>query len=523
MALCAKVVGLRKRAQSNLRPQRLRCVRGCGDHLAAILSHIFPVAGREAFSDKRDFSYQVQLERMGSEMTAKLARILTDEELKSSVEAGLEAARAGDNGAVEAAIAPLLKAKAVQRDAAKGLIAVLGEADLPRDKVLEIFAGILEDHSDDIQIVSLIGDSLEAACEIQFLNRPPPDHDMFQTIIATLSQAAASSRGAEAETGILCGLGNAARLTARQNDHIAEAAYARLLELDASKSSRHYSQGLFYKTRGRFHEGMLANIRAAELLEGSPDQAVQWNLGICATGAGDAELALKVWQRMGMSLKMGRFDLPEGRFAQCKVRLAERPLAERSANDDDPGLEETIWIERLSPCHGVVRSVLYQQLGVDYGDVVLIDGAPITYQKYGDKEIPIFPHLATLKRCHYQFHDFAGTQDQSRAIANLSKSLPNDAIVYSHSESVVTLCANCWEDRDRDHSVHSSMEKHVVVGRIAASQTIEASDLLMFLDAAVARSTSCHIYSPSLCRAAGEAKRGDVEERRFAMIRNTID
>jgi hypothetical protein len=90
---------------------------------------------------------------------------------------------------------------------------------------------------------------------------------------------------------------------------------------------------------------------------------------------------------LGQHIEMGRFGLPEGSYGQVKVRLAEHPLAERKAGENDPGLEETIWIERLSPCHGIVRSALFQDLGVDYGDVVLFDGAPVTHHKYGEDHV----------------------------------------------------------------------------------------------------------------------------------------
>ncbi|MGI1715343.1 hypothetical protein, partial [Escherichia coli] len=39
------------------------------------------------------------------------------------------------------------------------------------------------------------------------------------------------------------------------------------------------------------------------------------------------------------------------------------------------------------PCHGIIRSVLYGKLGVDYGDVILTDGAPITHHTYGEQQI----------------------------------------------------------------------------------------------------------------------------------------
>jgi len=244
----------------------------------------------------------------------------------------------------------------------------------------------------------------------------------------------------------------------------------------------------------------------------------EWNLGICATGAGNSAVALEVWKRMGQKIEMGRFGLPEGSYAQCKVKLAERPLAERTADMDDPGLEETIWIERLSPCHGIIRSVLYHDLGVDYGDVVLIDGAPITHHTYGDVKVPVFPHLATLVRQSYRFFDFAGTQDQPRQLADASIDLCGDTVIYPHSENFRLLCANCWRDPDIDHSDHRSVQKHIVIGRIAAPGHVDPAELLDQLDKAVAKRGRCQLYAPDLCLAAGLGTRGSVDRRRFDML-----
>ena len=145
---------------------------------------------------------------------------------------------------------------------------------------------------------------------------------------------------------------------------------------------------------------------------------------------------------MGQKIELGRFGLPEGGYDLCKVKLAARPLAERTADLDDPGEEETVWIERLSPCHGIIRSVLYGHLGVDYGDVVLIDGAPITHHAYGDQQVPVFPHLATLLRRGYRIFDFAGTQETPRQLEDVSDELEGDAVIYSHSEHLKVLCAD---------------------------------------------------------------------------------
>ena len=262
---------------------------------------------------------------------------------------------------------------------------------------------------------------------------------------------------------------------------------------------------------------MLANQKAKEMVDETVE-SYEWNLGICATGAGEGELALDVWKQMGNKIEMGRFGLPEGGYPQAKVRLTQYPLAERNARKDYPGLEETIWIERLSPCHGIIRSVLYQDLGVDYGDVVLIDGAPITYHKYDGNEIPVFPHLATLQKRNYLFFDFAGTQDTANSINELSNDFDRDAIVYSHTENFRMLCATCWRDPDTNHEVHEAEEKYVIIGRIAVPNDMNLEELLTKLDKSVSDRKDCRIFVPDLCKEVGLTKRTEVERRRFEML-----
>jgi hypothetical protein len=275
--------------------------------------------------------------------------------------------------------------------------------------------------------------------------------------------------------------------------------------------------GLFFKTRGKFEEGMKSNQTAANLADEAID-AYEWNLGICATGSGNGSVALDVWKRMEQKIEMGRFELPEGSYPPVKVKVAQRPLAERSADLDDPGLEETIWIERLSPCHGIIRSVLYEDLGVDYGDVILIDGAPITHHTYGDKRVPVFPHLATLIRRNYKRYDFAGTQHEPRQLAEADIGLDGDSIIYPHSEYVTQLCARCWRDPDIDHDHHEKVERRIVVGRIAAAPDVDPVQLLDQVDKALARRSGCRLYVPDLCSAAGFQARASVEKRRFDLL-----
>src|SRR5262249_43406056 len=95
-----------------------------------------------------------------------------------------------------------------------------------------------------------------------------------------------------------------------------------------------------------------------------------------------------------------------------------------------------------------------------------------------------------------------------------------DAIIYAHSEAYQVLCANCWRDPDLDHERHEQVEKHVVVGRIAAPGHMDPSRLLAQIDSAIAKRSPCQIYVPDLCIAAGLDARARVDRRRFDLLRN---
>jgi tetratricopeptide (TPR) repeat protein len=445
------------------------------------------------------------------------SELLSRSEIESIEKEIIEEARAGRKEAACNKLQPLRKAQHHQHEAAKSLLRIVAQQCLPIEGAADVLSEIAQSHQQDADILSVLGECLEVACDINDLNAPPPVNAVFHSVVERLATLAQERAGLPGEEAILRGLAASARVSGRRYDDIAERSHRKLTEINPRRSAYHYNLGLFFKTRGKFDEGMKSNQTATSLAAEAVDP-YEWNLGICATGSGSGAVALDVWKRMGSKIEMGRFGLPEGSYPQCKVKLAQRPLAERRADLDDPGLEETIWIERLSPCHGIIRSVLYEDLGVDYGDVILIDGAPIAYHTYGGAKVPVFPHLATLVRQNYQLFDFAGTQDEPRQLAGASVDLDGDTVVYAHSENLQLLCANCWRDPDVDHEHHERMEKHIVIGRIAAAAHVEPLQLLNQLDKAVAKRSGCQLYAPDLCVAAGFNTRASVDKRRFDLL-----
>jgi tetratricopeptide (TPR) repeat protein len=450
-------------------------------------------------------------------MSSFPTEILSSERIESIEHDVIKEAEAGWTDAAWQKLRPLRQAQHHQHEAANSLLRIIGQRYLPIEEAADVLLEIAQSHLQDAVILATVGECLEAARDVDDLNAPPPAHAVFRTVIERLAILAREQEGLPGEEDILRGLATAARMPARQYDDIAESSYRKLTEITPRKGAHHYNLGLFFKTRGKFEEGMKSNQTAASLADETID-AYEWNLGICATGSGNGLVALDVWKRMGQEIELGRFGLPDGCYPHVKVKVAERPLAGRSADLDNPGLEETIWIERLSPCHGIIRSVLYGELGVDYGDVILIDGAPITHHTYGDQKVPVFPHLATLVRRNYKRYDFAGTQHEPRQLADAEIDLDGDSVIYPHSEYMRQFCARCWRDPDVDHAHHEHVERRVVVGRIAAAPDVDPVQLLDQIDKALAKRSGCQLYIPDLCLAAGFQARASVAKRRFDLL-----
>lgn len=445
-------------------------------------------------------------------------RSLDGERIRQVVDRVSALSAEGNGAEAYEAARPLLSAAAEQGEAAVALVALLDDGCLGVDRALEVIAVIFEHHAGDRALLADLGTASASARDWRYLNAAPPTDDVLERLAEAL-EAAVTAPPDESTPRLHYGLATLCRVLGRRWDDLAERSYQAAIAAEPDRWQLHYDLGLFYKTRGRFAEGMAANQRA-QSLGGENDESVRWNLGICATGARESDVALRVWKELGQHIETGRFGLPEGKYPSTKVCLAEHPLAERRAEQDaaGPGLEETIWIERLSPCHGIVRSVLFGNLGVDYGDVVLFDGAPITSHTYGDSSVSVFPHMATLEHRGYRRFDFAGTQSRQNEIADLTDRLPMDAVVYSHTEQVVRLCKRCWEERETGHPHDRDAEHHVVLGRIAAPPELSAPDLQAALDAALKDTSTLRLMVPALAQAAGDPGRAEVERRRYEMV-----
>ena len=269
-----------------------------------------------------------------------------------------------------------------------------------------------------------------------------------------------------------------------------------------------YDLGLCHKYAGRFAQGVEANRRSLQLRSG--DEGALWNLGICATGAGDQDAAAEAWQ--GLEIEIERVDgevRSVGRVL-AQVRLSERgPIV--ASGDGDPESFEYLWIGRLGPAHGRILSPTVGDFFADIGDVILHDGAPAGYRDDGESKVPRFPVIALLRRGTLRTFRFAAAQPGRGGIADLEEHLGPEA-VYVHSEQVDWICRGCARDGRVPHRhERQKPDLRIVYGKLI----VEERELSLFrdaLDRALAKKEDLALYCPALHRALGDEARAAADD-----------
>ncbi len=441
---------------------------------------------------------------------------MTREQGQQVLAAVFSAVKDGELERAWAEARPLLDSWRDDVEAARWTCALATAPELEFERRSALAEALLEAYALDALVPVLLGNEAVQFIDVRFLNASAPVGGPLARLLQVLAAQLEVTTSDAQRVRVAGALAQVAFRLGRDADALCERMHRLLLELEPSRWQRAYDYGLFLKNRGRFEEGVVANQRAATL-GGADDESVSWNLGICATGAGQGALALEVWRRAcAFKGALGADGLPDGRFHAVKVQVVQRPLASRSARDDTPGDAETLWVDRLSPCHGRVLSPPLADVGVEYGDLVLFDGAPITTHSVNGREVPVFPQLTTLRRGGWRVFPFAGTQPESGAIRRLSEVLPGDSVVYPHTESVCFFCQDCWEKGALSGHDHGDRGTATTVrGKLCIDPSVVLEDADDALRRALKASPHLQFVAPALALALGKDHRAKAEAKTF--------
>lgn len=150
-------------------------------------------------------------------------------------------------------------------------------------------------------------------------------------------------------------------------------------------TSHRFNLGVLQKFSG---EWAASRDSFKAVLQHKPSPQAWWNLGVAATALRDFDAAREAWQRVGLAIPDGTGDFAEP-GAPTPVSLA--------TTDGAPASREVVWGERLCPARVVLRGLPRWPAQGSYGDVVLIDGAPIQEIEHEGERVPVLPALAVFE------------------------------------------------------------------------------------------------------------------------------
>jgi len=258
-----------------------------------------------------------------------------------------------------------------------------------------------------LQVVVAACAALNARAAQRPLDAPPPEGGGPGLVAAELArERIVKATGAPEEGYLWINRANGLRAAGPAHDADARAAYESALATQRDNGHWWFDYGVLHKWRGRFRDGLRC-VREARAQLGAT-KPILWNQAICATGAGEGEVALEAWSALGLPARLASGGLPSvDGLPAMRVRAPSVPSGHGLRELPDRSFE-SVWVAPLSPCHGVVQSPSFQQTPIDYGDVVLWDGAPVAIEdaiRSGSRPhgatpepVPCFPLLEILRR-----------------------------------------------------------------------------------------------------------------------------
>ena len=417
---------------------------------------------------------------------------------------------------------------------ALGLIQQMGNAPAQR----EVLRGLAESWGTDWQLTLLAASLLIEQAGRRGMDEPTLTEDGPASWAAGALQRSLDALGdAERKDADVAGhlyatLGNALRLCGPGRDDEAQEAFTRAIEIDPERGEWWYDAGLLDKWRGRFDEGYAANEQARMRM--GPQRPVLWNLAICATALGKAEEAVEVWEEIGVPARLDRArDMP---YVAGLPPMVLRVLSRTSPTDGTASLPdktvgfELVWTAPLSPCHGVVQSPTFGDAPIDYGDLVLWDGAPVAaHQVSAEEAVPVFPLLEVLRPGDERRWAFVALEREPEALEGLEQALPEGTRVFVQQERVGHHCPACEAGEAHEHqetvagsAAVTATAAAAVTARLARGKLIvqRTQDLEAFRTAweAATGVRALSVSLPALYEELGDSKRAGQEHQAWRGI-----
>jgi len=397
---------------------------------------------------------------------------------------------------------------------------------IERDDLLDDARTIAEAWPGEPSIVAPLCDALIRSCERSPIDEPPRYADAgilaAEAAGRCLSRLDASAKRDPEIAGALHALrGNALRTLGpgRRDDAVKALEAALALE---ERGGWRFELGLVHKQARDWSAALGANRRAREQLP--DDRGVLFNLAIAATAVGEGAAAGEAWRAASIPAETKEGSLPfvEG-LPPAQVRLPTLGSGHTDAVVPDHAAGfETVWVQPLSPCHGVVRTPTHREAVADFGDVVLWDPAPVQVVERDGAPVPRFPLLEVLRRGDERRLRFLALQQREGQVEAIGERLGEGVVLYPHGERVEVVCPRCAAGDLLVKHDHLPAEEHRVVhGKIIVPGDVDLSELAQTLELARKGEPGVLMAIPALYEALGDTPQAGKHHKRWGMIERT--
>lgn len=273
----------------------------------------------------------------------------------------------------------------------------------------------------------------------------------------------------------------------------AEHAFRKALALRPEAAAWWLAKAIHHKRHAEWRSCEAGAQKAIEL--GLSERSAAWNLAIAATALGKGDVAQRVWQRLGVDAELvAGSALPVVRhMPPARVRVFRE------------GRYHDLSVSPMTPCHGVVAiPAASPDAGVDFGDVVLWDGAPMRGLQDGDGrrraghgfgDVPVFPYLATLRRGQKAVYHWLLLGGKEEVATLVSSPLPDGLELFA------------WEQ--------PSKRGCLMRGALVADPEVfgEPSAIERWLQQSLSETPGLYMAVPALYEALGQAKKAGEHHR----------
>ena len=367
-------------------------------------------------------------------------------------------------------------------------------ADPRRAELDPIVDRAVSTDSVDVDVLIAACAALNAAAARRPFDAPPrtagPESRAYALARAGLD-ALGEDDTSEAAAYLAINAALAAHALGPERDADAQALFTRALAILPAKGEWWNDLGVLHKWRGRWQAAFDAFLRARARL--GDRRGVLWNAALAATALGEGDVAAGLWRDLGFEVRLSSGGMPVVDDVPTRaVRVPSKDAGYGFSRGPNESFE-VVWVTPLSPAHGVVSSASFRECPVDYGDLVLFDGAPVA------NDPPVFPLLEILKVGDERRLRFAAIL-RAGDLESLADALPDGVRVFAYPEG-----------RELEG-------ERLVYGKLVVPAAIDLALVRAKLEEVVRGPKGHRLAVPALYEATGPTKRAGQEHQAWRAL-----